>query len=165
MPIISLIVAIDENNAIGKNNNLLCHLPNDLKYFKSITNGYPVVMGRKTFESLPKGALPNRRNIVITRDKNLKYENCEMCHSIEEALELCKNEQQVFFIGGATIYNEAIQHADYLFITQIHHKFDGADTFFPQISDKVWKMENTIENKADEKNKYDHTFLKFSQAR
>ncbi len=107
---ISVIVATDESNAIGINGNLLVHLPNDLKYFKSVTQGHPVIMGgRKTFESLPKGgALPNRRNIVITGNRDLHFENCEMVSSIEEAIKLCKNEPEIFFIGGGTIYKEAI---------------------------------------------------------
>ena len=88
MPIISIIVAIDENNAIGKDNNLLCYLPNDLKYFKSRTEGFSIIMGRKTFQSLPKGALPNRRNIVITRNESLQFQNTEMCSSIMEAIKL-----------------------------------------------------------------------------
>lgn len=165
MSTISLIVAIDKNNAIGQNNNLLCHLPNDLKYFKSITNGYPIIMGRKTFDSLPKGALPNRRNIVITKNKKLQYENCEMCYSIEEALKLCENEKQMFFIGGSTIYNEALPYADNLYITEIHHSFEEADTFFPQIKSNEWKEVERLENKADEKNKYDHSFIKLKRLR
>lgn len=160
---IAIIVATDENNAIGKNGDLLCHLPNDLKFFKSVTTGYPVIMGRKTFESLPKGALPNRRNIVITRNKDLQYERCEMASSIDEALDLCKDEEQVFFIGGGTIYEKAIDFADTLYITRIHHQFEGVDTFFPVVDEKVWKKAWSEEQSADEKNKYVHTFIRFEK--
>ena len=158
---ISIIVAVDENNAIGKGNNLLCYLPNDLKYFKSVTEGHPVIMGRKTFESLPKGALPNRRNIVITKNRDLRFDRCEMCGSIEEAIELCKNEEEVFFIGGGSIYNAAIEFADTLYLTRIHHKFEGVDTFFPAIDKSQWEEVWKEEHQADEKNIYDYTFTKF----
>lgn len=158
---ISIIVAADENNAIGKNNGLLCYLPNDLKYFKSITNGHAVVMGRKTFESLPKGALPNRRNIVITANNDLQYENCEMCSSIEQAIQLCKNETEVFFIGGGSIYNKIIDVADTLYLTRIYHAFEGADTFFPNVESSKWREEARERHRADDKHKYDYSFIKF----
>ncbi|MFV0419575.1 MAG: dihydrofolate reductase [Dysgonomonas sp.] len=163
MTIKSIIVAVDENNAIGKENNLLCHLPNDLKYFKSVTQGYPVIMGRKTFESLPKGALPNRRNIVITRNKDLHFERCEMVSSIEEAIELCRGESQMFFIGGGTIYNEAIKTADKLYLTLIHNKFEGVDTFFPSIDSNKWKEISREDHLPDEKHKYGYSFITFDK--
>lgn len=161
MSTISIIVAADENNAIGKDNSLLCYLPNDLKYFKSITDGYPIIMGRKTFESLPKGALPNRRNIVITQNKDLRFEGCEMCHSVDEAIDLCKGENEIFFIGGGSIYNIAIDFADSLYLTRIHHRFERVDTFFPAIENEVWKEVSRENYQADEKNKYDYSFIKF----
>ena len=160
---ISIIVAADENNAIGKDNNLLCYLPNDLKYFKSVTQGCPVIMGRKTFESLPKGALPNRRNIVITRNKDLHFENCEMVSSIEEAINLCKDEPEIFFIGGGTIYNEAINVADKLYLTRIHHSFDGTDTSFPVINPATWKEVAREDHQPDEKHKYAYSFITFQK--
>ncbi|MDR0825518.1 MAG: dihydrofolate reductase [Prevotella sp.] len=159
MTIKSIIVAIDENNAIGKGNDLLCHLPNDLKHFKSITGGHPVIMGRRTFESLPKGALPNRRNIVITRNKELQFERCEMVSSIEEAIGLCKDESEIFFIGGGTIYEEAMEYADKLYLTRIHHRFDGADTFFPVIQLRQWKEIVKEDYPMDEKHKYAYSFI------
>ncbi len=159
----SIIVAADENNAIGKDNNLLCHLPNDLKFFKSVTEGYPVIMGRKTFESLPKGALPNRRNIVITRNKDLHYERCEMVSSIAEAIELCKNEPQLFFIGGGTIYKEAIDIADKLYLTRIHHTFEGTDTFFPDVDTAIWEEISKEDHEPDEKHKYGYSFITFQK--
>lgn len=159
MTIKSIIVAIDENNAIGKDNNLLCHLPNDLKHFKVVTEGHPVIMGRKTFDSLPKGALPNRRNIVITRNKDLQFDRCEMVSSIEEAIERCKDEPEIFIIGGGTIYNKAIDFADKLYLTRIHHKFEDADTFFPEIDPTQWQGVEKEDFNADEKHKYDYSFI------
>ena len=160
---LSIIVAADRNNAIGKGNNLLCHLPNDLKHFKSVTEGHTVIMGRKTFESLPKGALPNRRNIVITRNSELQYDDCEMCHSLQEAIARCKGEKEVFIIGGGSIYNEAIDIADTIYLTAIRHSFDDADTFFPEVREGEWKEVWRQDNRADEKNKYAHTFVKFEK--
>lgn len=162
MTIKSIIVAIDENNAIGKDNDLLCHLPNDLKHFKTVTEGHPVIMGRKTFESLPKGALPNRRNIVITRNKDLQFERCEMVSSIQEAINLCADESEVFFIGGGTIYNEAINFADKLYLTRIHHQFE-ADTFFPAITPSQWKEISKEDFLPDEKHKYGYSFITFDK--
>ncbi len=163
MTIKSIIVAIDENNAIGKGNNLLCHLPNDLKYFKSVTQGYPVIMGRKTFESLPKGALPNRRNIVITRNKDLKFERCEMVSSINEAITLCKDEEQLFIIGGGSVYHEAIDMADRLYLTRIHHEFEGADTFFPFVDQAQWNEVSREDHQPDEKHEYGYSFITFDK--
>jgi len=163
MPIISIIVAADENNAIGKDNNLLCYLPNDLKYFKSRTDGSSIIMGRKTFESLPKGALPNRRNIVITRNKSLQFANTEICSSLDEAIELCKNEKEIFIIGGGTIYNEAIKFADRLYLTRIHHKFEGADTHFPEIDMQRWEESWHEDHPTDEKHKYDYSFIQLDK--
>lgn len=160
---ISIIVATDENSAIGKNNQLLCHLPNDLKFFKSLTNGCPIIMGRKTFQSLPKGALPNRRNIVITHNKELQFDNCEMSSSIEESIRLCKNEEEVFFIGGATIYNEAIKFADVLYLTLIHHSFVDTDTFFPNIDFATWQEVWRENHEEDEKHKYAYSFIKYNK--
>lgn len=160
---ISIIVAADQNNGIGKDNNLLCYLPNDLKYFKSVTEGHPVIMGRKTFESLPKGALPNRRNIVITRNKDLHFDRCEMCSSIEEAVALCKDEPEAFIIGGGSIYRKAIMLADKLYLTRIHHSFDDVDTFFPELDTTQWTEISKEDHLADEKHKYDYSFITFNK--
>lgn len=161
MTTISIIVAADENNAIGKSGGMLAHLPADLRYFKSVTEGHPVIMGRKTFESLPKGALPNRRNIVITRNRDLHFEGCEMCSSLSEAIALCEGEPEVFVIGGGVIYGEAMKIADVLYLTRIHHKFDVADTFFPSVDESEWQKVWQEDHRADEKNGYDYTFIKF----
>lgn len=163
MTVKSIIVATDEKNAIGKDNNLLCHLPNDLKYFKKITDGHPVIMGRKTFESLPKGALPNRRNIVITRNKELHFDRCEMCSSVEEAVALCKDEPEVFFIGGGSVYKDVIDVADKLYLTRIHHRFEDADTFFPLVDPQLWVEVSKEDHPMDEKHKYAYSFITFEK--
>jgi len=134
---LSIIVVADEKNAIGKNGDLLCHLPSDLKYFKRITEHHTIVMGRKTFESLPKGALPNRQNIVLTNDRNAHFENCVVCHSLDEVWEKCENGKEIFFVGGGEIYKMMLPQTDKLYLTRIHHTFEDADTFFPEI--QAWK--------------------------
>lgn len=160
---ISIIVAADENNAIGKGNELLCYLPNDLKHFKAVTSGHTVIMGRKTFESLPKGALPNRRNIVITRNKSLAFENCEMASSLDDAIGMCENEEEAFIIGGGNVYDQSIALADNLYLTRIHYSFEDADTYFPSIDKSIWKEVERENHLADEKHQYDYSFLKFEK--
>lgn len=156
---ISMIVAIDENNAIGKDNKMLCHLPNDLKYFKSVTQGHTVIMGRNTYESLPNGALPNRRNIVLSRKPDLRIDKCEVFSSLGNAKKAFDGEEEVFIIGGATLYNECIKDADKLYITYIHNAFNEADTFFPEIDLNIWQEVSHINNTSDEKNPYAHSFV------
>jgi len=163
MSTISIIVAADENNAIGKDNHMLYHLPNDLKYFKKVTEEHPVIMGRKTFESLPQGALPKRRNIVISRNKNLHLEKAELVSSLSEAIELCKGENEIFVIGGGEIYKEAINIADKLYITRVHHKYEGADVFFPEVDKNIWKEISGENHQPDEKHKYGYTFQVFEK--
>lgn len=154
---ISIAVAVGENYAIGKNNELLWHMPADLKFFKQTTSGHTVIMGRKTFDSVGK-PLPNRRNVVITRDTELKIEGAEVVNSLDKALEITKTEEKpVFIVGGAEIYRQALPRTDKLYLTTIHHHFD-ADTFFPEIDRNEWKVISTETHKADEKNKYDYTF-------
>ena len=154
---VSIIVAIDENKAIGKDNQLLWHLPNDLKFFKKTTSGHTVIMGRKTFDSIGK-PLPNRRNIVISRNSELKIEGTEIYHSILEALNNCKGEKEVFIIGGAEIYKQAEPFTNKFYITQVHHHFD-ADTFFNNLNlnelNEIWREDNY----ADDRHLYDYTFL------
>lgn len=134
--ITSIIVAISKNNAIGKNNSLLWNIPEDLKHFKNITSGHTILMGRKTFESIGR-PLPNRRNIVITRDESYKYEGIEVATSLIKALDNCKYEDEVFIIGGGEIYKQALPFADKLYVTHIEKEYD-ADTFFPEISQDIW---------------------------
>ncbi len=158
-PQIALIVAIDEQNAIGSNGGLLCHLPNDLKHFKRITSGHTVIMGRKTYESLPKGALPNRTNIVITSGAAENYPGCTVARSVEEALSHCKNDDTAFIIGGGMMYRTTLPLADILYLTRIHHSFSDVDTFFPEIDCREWKMIGEEKHRADEAHPYDYTFL------
>ncbi len=155
---ISLIVAIDENRAIGKDGDLLCYLPADLKHFKNITTGHTVVMGRKTFDSLPKGALPNRVNIVISRSER-NYPDTIYASSLEEALEKAPKDREVFIIGGASIYNVAIDFADRIYLTKIKNSFADADTFFPAWDEAEWNVIEKTCNKADEKNSFDYDFI------
>ena len=160
---INIIVAADENNAIGRNGDLLCHLPNDLRYFKQITDGHTVVMGRRTFQSLPKGALPNRVNIVITSDKEENYPGCTVVRSLGEAFEKCDGEKSIFIIGGGELYRAAFPMADTLYLTRIHHVFDNADTFFPEIDFSEWELVEEENHEADERHKYAYAFLKYKR--
>jgi dihydrofolate reductase len=156
MTSISIVVAIAQNNAIGKNNQLLWHLPADLKHFKQITSGHTVIMGRKTYDSIGK-PLPNRRNIVITRQP-LRLEGCEVASSLNEALELCKEEAETFLIGGAQIYEQALLITHRIYLTEVHQEFE-ADTFFPVIKPADWK-ETTRENfEPNEKNPFSYSFI------
>lgn len=154
---ISIIVAIAQNFAIGKNNDLLFHLPNDLKRFKQITTGYPVIMGRNTLLSLPKGALPNRRNIVITDNPEEKFDRCEMVGSIQDAIEAVKNEREAFIIGGGMIYRQFYPLAGKLYLTLVHRDFD-ADVYFPEIDYSEWE-ETSREDHFDEVNGFEYSYL------
>lgn len=159
---ITIIAAIAENNALGKNNQLIWHLPADLKRFKKTTLNHCVIMGRKTFESLGK-PLPNRTNTLITHDKNYKAEGCIVVNSLKEALQLAlKEDENPFILGGAEIYKQAMPFADKLDLTFVHHKFD-ADVFFPEIDKKIWKETSREDFKADEKNKYNYSFVTFER--
>jgi dihydrofolate reductase len=154
--IVSIVVAIAENYAIGKNNQLLWHMPADLKHFKNITSGHTVIMGRKTYDSVGK-PLPNRRNIIVTR-QDIKIEGCEVVKSIEDALALCANEDEVFIVGGAEIYKLAMSKTDRIYLTIIHHSFD-ADTLFPEIDYMEWKETAREDHQPDEKNKFPYSFI------
>lgn len=158
---ISLIVAIAANNAIGKNQNLLCHLPNDLKRFKAITLGHTIVMGRRTFESLPKGALPGRTNVVVTHS-DMQWDNTIVVNSIEEAL-ADSDKSELFIIGGATLYQQTLERAQRLYITHIHHTFEDADTFFPVIDYSQWREIEREEHTADERHPYDYSFVTYER--
>ena len=155
--IISLIVAMDEQRGIGRQNSLPWKLTNDLKRFKQITTGYPVIMGRNTLLSLPKGALPNRRNIVITDNPDEKFERCEMVFSIDEAIAVVKEEKEAFVIGGGMIYRQFYPVAGKLYLTLVHKDFD-ADVFFPEINYTEWK-ETFREDHSDEMNGFNYSYL------
>ena len=154
-PNIAIIVAIAQNFAIGKNNDLLFHLPNDLKRFKKITSGHAVIMGKRTLFSLPKGALPNRRNIVITDVPGETFAGCETVYSIDEAVGTVKNEKLAFVIGGGMIYQQFYPIAGKLFLTLVHQDFE-ADTFFPVIDFNDWN-EISRETYFDEKNNFNYS--------
>ena len=160
---ISIIAVLGKNNEIGKGNELLCHLPSDLKRFKEITLGHTVIMGRKTFESLPKGALPNRRNIVISRNTQLQIKGVELYSSLDYAFIKLINEMEVFIIGGAEIYSLSLPFADRLYITRIHAVFPEADVFFPSINWNNWKETGRETFPADEKNPYPFSFLEYDK--
>ena len=154
---ISIIVAIAENFAIGKNNDLLFHLPNDLKRFKEITSGHTIIMGRNTLLSLPKWPLPNRRHIVITDKQDDVFPGCETVFSIDEAIEKVKDEKEAFIIGGGMIYKQFFPVAGKLYLTLVHKSFD-ADTYFPEVNYTEWN-EIKREDLHDEKNNFDYSYL------
>lgn len=134
---ISMIAAIGRNNELGKGNDLIFHFHNDMVFFRKTTTGSTVVMGRKTFESLPK-VLPNRRNIVISTNQNLEIEGAEVCSSIEEAMKLFENDEKVFIIGGGKIYSEFLGYADEMYLTEVEAECNDADTFFPVFDKSQW---------------------------
>ena len=156
---IAIIVIVDENYGIGKDGELLCYLPNDLKHFKKLTTGHTIIMGRKTYESLPKGALPNRKNIVISSDNKENYPGCIVVRSVDEAILLSEDKEKVFIIGGGKIYKSTIHLANKLYLTRIHHTFEEADTFFPEVDFNNWELIEEEKHKADEKHLYDYSFL------
>lgn len=165
MSTISIIAAIAENNAIGKDLQLLCHMPADMKRFKDLTTGHAVIMGRKTFESLPKGALPNRKNIVLTSLPEAGFVNCFACESMHDALDLCEKEETIFIIGGALVYRQALQRAEKMYITRIHHEFKDADTFFPVVNWDMWEEAERQDFPADDKNPYPYSFITYVRKR
>lgn len=154
---ISIIVAIAQNFAIGKNNDLLFHLPNDLKHFKEITSGHTIIMGRNTLLSLPKWPLPNRRHIIITDKPDDAFPGCETVFSIDEAIEKVKDDKEAFIIGGGMIYRQFYPVAGKLYLTLVHKDFD-ADVYFPTIDYSEWK-ENSREDFFDEKNDFNYSYL------
>lgn len=155
---INIICALTDNRAIGMHGKLIYHLPADLKHFKELTTGHTIIMGRKTFESLPKGALPNRRNVVITRQINFTAPNIEVFHSLDEAFSSCKKDEDVFIIGGESIYVAALPLAHRLCLTHIHATPNEADTFFPCFNFSDWEIESEEYHEANEKNPQAFTF-------
>ncbi len=153
---VTIVVAISQNHAIGKNNQLLWNLPRDLKHFKDITTGHTVIMGRKTYDSVGK-PLPKRRNIIITR-QNITIEGCEVVSSIEDALALCADEEEVFVVGGAEIYRQAMHLVNRIYLTIVKKDFE-ADSFFPPIDEKEWKTVAQEDFEPDEKNPLPFSFI------
>jgi dihydrofolate reductase len=159
--IISAVVVVDKNQGIGSNNQLLVHFPADLKRFKSITTGHSIIMGRKTFESMGR-ALPNRRNIVISRQLDLSLPGAEITSSLSEALALCKDDQEVFIIGGAEIFKQALPLLNKIYLTKIEKSFE-ADTFFPEITSHEWEEIEREEFQPDEKTAFSYSFLTYQK--
>jgi dihydrofolate reductase len=156
--IISIVVAASRNNCIGKDNQLLWHLPNDMKFFKNTTWGMPVIMGRKTYESLGK-PLPGRTNIVVTRNNGWDAEGVKKAESLEQALELAADAdaKEAYVIGGGEIYKQALPLTHRIYLTRVHTEIEG-DTFFPEISEKDWTCLSRLDFAADEKHKWAYSF-------
>lgn len=154
-----MIAAVAENNALGKDNELVWHLPNDFKRFKELTSGHYIIMGRKTFESFPK-PLPNRTHIVITRQQNYQPDGCIVVNSIENAIKACPENETIYIIGGGEIYNQALAFSDTIEITKVHGKFE-ADAFFPEIKAEEWELVQSDFNAKDERHLYDYTYQTF----
>lgn len=157
---ITLIAAIAENNAIGNDNKLLYWLPGDLKRFKRLTTGHTIIMGRKTFESLPKGALPNRRNIVLTRTEQT-FPGTDTYGSLEEALQHTSADENIYIIGGESLYRQAIDKADRLCITYVYDTPVKADAYFPDIDQSIWVVSSKEDHPVDEKHKYKYSFIDY----
>ena len=156
---ISIIVAIAENNVIGNNNQLIWHISEDLKRFKALTTGHCIIMGRKTFESIGK-ALPKRTNIVVTRNESFRADGCSVVNSLEAAIEMCGNEEEVFIIGGGELYRQALPMANKLYITRIHESFEG-DTYFPEIEENEWYPESIERKKPADENGLEYSFINY----
>jgi dihydrofolate reductase len=160
-PTLELVVAVDEQGGIGKNNQLLWHLPADLKHFKEITTGHPIIMGRKTYDSIGR-PLPNRRNIVISRQVDLQIEGVDVANSLSDGIALVASETKAFIIGGAEIFKQAMPFINKIHFTIVHHSFE-ADTFFESPSPSIWEAAETETHQADEKNAYSYTFITYKK--
>lgn len=160
---VTIIAAIAQNNALGKDNDLLWHLPADLKRFKQTTSGFPIIMGRKTYESIGK-PLPNRTNIIVTRNTDYFIDGCLIATNLQDALQLVNDVEQVFIIGGAQIYKQALEQdlVDFLDVTLVHQNFE-ADVYFPEIDTNKWKLISKEDFPKDEKNPFDYSFLKYQK--
>jgi len=158
---LTIIAAVSINNVIGNNNKLIWKLSNDLKRFKNLTTNHSVIMGRKTFESLPN-PLPDRDNIVITRDTNYSKPNIQVCSSIEDAINLTKTDTQPFIIGGGEIYSQTINIVDKIELTRVHKEFDG-DAYFPEIPLDIFKLINEENYNSDLENEFDYSYLTYKK--
>jgi len=153
---ITLIVAAAENNAIGKDNQMPWHLPNDFKYFKKTTLGHSVVMGRKTFDSIGK-PLPERRNIILTRDQDYTSPDVDVANSVDDVLTYCRDEREIFVIGGANVFKQFMPLAQKVYLTRVHTAIDG-DAFFPELSENEWQLTRSEHHQKDEKHAFDYSF-------
>ena len=156
---ISIIAAVSENNVIGADNKLIWHISEDLKRFKKLTLNKVIIMGRKTYESLPVKPLPDRRTIVISSKTDLEFKNVMIANSPQKALELCKSENEIFICGGEQIYKEFIEKADKIYLTRIHAKFEG-DAYFPKFNEKKWKIRKTEDSQG---NDLKYSFIEYSR--
>ena len=161
MGMLTLIAAAGENNELGKNNDMIWHLPDDFKRFKKITTGHHIIMGRKTFDSFPQ-PLPNRTHVVITRQENYKKPGIIVVHSLERAIELTSDDPEIFVIGGGEIYKMAMDFADKIELTRVHGEFE-ADAFFPEIDESQWKLVSEEDHEKDEKHQYAFTYLTYER--
>lgn len=166
---LSIIVAVSQNGAIGRNNELLWHISEDLKYFKSTTTGHPVIMGRKTYESIGR-PLPGRRNIVLTRGameippiKNPQTTSMEVVNSLDEIYRIAQGDEEFFVMGGGMLYNETFGKADFLYLTRIYAEAENADTFFPQVDEREWEVVRESEMKHDDENGIDFKFIVYKR--
>ncbi len=161
---IAIIAALADNGAIGFKNKLPWHLPADLKKFKELTTGHAIVMGKRTFESLPNGPLPNRKNVVLTSMMTEGVvEGYFEADSLDDAFELCSGQELVFIIGGAAVYHQCLEYADEMYLTYIHGEFQ-ADTFFPEFNLSAWIEVSRIDFEPDDKNPYAYSFVKYIKA-
>ncbi|MDT0295795.1 dihydrofolate reductase [Mesonia ostreae] len=156
---LTIIAAVGENNELGKDNDLVWHLPDDFKRFKKLTTGHCIIMGRKTFESFPK-PLPNRTHIVLTRDKKYKNDACTVVHHIEDALAFAADDEQPFIIGGGEIYSLALPYVQIMELTKVHGTFD-VDTYFPDFDKNNWKLIEDVFHEKDEDHKYSFTYYTY----
>lgn len=158
-PRLSAIVAMSDNRVIGDKNQLPWHLPADLKYFKNLTSGHPILMGRKTYESIGR-PLPNRTNIILTRNAEFTAPGCLVVTTIEEAMECAREAQsdEIFIIGGAEVYKQLLPHIERIYLTIVHDQFDG-DAFFPELDEDQWQEVSRQNHDADENNEFDFSFV------
>ncbi|MHC2993313.1 dihydrofolate reductase [Pontibacter sp. HJ8] len=156
---IAIVVAIADNHVIGKDNQLIWHLPADLRHFKQKTMGHPMIMGRKTFDSIGK-PLPGRTTIIVTRQQNFEAAGCLVAHTVQEAIDMGRelDTEQVSIVGGAEIYKQAMPFVDTLYLTRVHHTFEG-DTYFPELPEKEWQQISAEHHESDEKNRYSYSFI------
>lgn len=159
---ISIIVAIAENNAIGKDNQLLWHLPEDLKRFKRITEGHKIIMGKNTYYSLPKRPLLKRTNVILTDKPGEQIDDCVMTYSIEDVISICDTDKENFIIGGGSVYRQFLPIAQTLYITKVHESFE-ADIFFPPIDPVIWEVISIENHLKDDKHPYDYSFVTYKR--
>lgn len=162
---ITIIAAIARNNAIGYKNKLIYRLPDDLKRFKQLTTGHTIIMGRKTFESFPKGALPNRRNVVLTHRAGVTFPGAEVFSSLQNALESCQQDEDVYIVGGASVYKEAMPIAKRLYLTEIEDTPTDVDAFFPEVNKDEWIEVNRTEHPTDLKHSFRFAFVNYERRR